>query len=343
MNILLSSVGRRSYLVNYFRKALESSGGKVIGVNSERDTAGMSACDKAYLVPTVMEAGYIPALLEIAKKENVSMIVSLFDIDLPVLSSAKEMFKEEGIEVIVSSVEVIEIANDKWKTYKFFRDNEILTPKTFLTLDTALDAFNTDDLHYPVFIKPRFGMGSIGVYKAEDEEELSFFYKYVFKQISNSYLNKLSIGNQDELILIQEAIIGKEYGVDIFNNLEGEHLLSVVKEKIGMRSGETDGSIVIKEEKIEIMSRRISYLLKHIGNLDMDVMFNGTDYYALELNARFGGGFPFSYLAGADFPSMLVSMIKNEEIIVPEINLGQKSLKTLVPIVINELDVISYE
>ncbi len=335
MNILLSSVGRRSYMVDYFKKALEPENGNVIGANSEAMTTGMYACDKSYLVPEVTDKNYISTLLDIAIKENVSMIVSLFDIDLPYLAKSKAIFEQHGITVVVSSENVIDIANDKWKTYIFLKENNINTPSTFIDFNKAVNALENGSLSYPIYVKPRFGMGSIGVYRADNEEEMVFFYKYVKKQISQSYLKKLSSANLNEMVLLQENISGKEYGIDIFNNLNGNHLISVAKEKFAMRSGETDASIVVDIPDLNDLSMKISKLLKHIGNLDIDVLYDGNNYYILEINARFGGGFPFSYLAGADFPKILIQMVKNEQVDSCNIKVGTTAMKSILPIVVN--------
>lgn len=332
MNILLSCVGRRSYMVDYFREALHKEHGKIIGTNSEAGTTGMNACDIAYVVPAITDDNYIDVLLEIAIKEKVSMIISLFDIDLPYLSKEKARFKKHGIEVVVSSPDVIEIANDKYKTFEYLKSLNINTPQTYCDYAQAKKEISLGNLSYPLYIKPRWGMGSIGVYQADDQEGLEFYYKHVQKQIKNSYLSKLSSPDLDESVLIQESISGKEYGVDIFNNLQGEFLLSVEKEKLAMRSGETDGAIIIQDKQLSSLSKKISQHLKHIGNLDMDVLFNGKDFYVLEFNARFGGGFPFSYLAGANFPELLIKMVQNKKIYIPPIEIGTKSLKSIVPI-----------
>lgn len=332
MNILLSCVGRRSYLVDYFRKSLENTNGIVIGTNSEEFTSGMLACDKSFVVPHVNDKEYIPTLLKIAQDEKVSMVVSLFDIDLIYLAKAKEIFAKHGITVVVSSEEVIDIANDKWKTYSFLKENNIKTPLTFINIKKTITAIKENKLEYPLYIKPRFGMGSIGVYKADNEDEMLFFYNYVKKQIKHSYLIKLSSENLDDMVIIQENINGIEYGIDIFNDLEAKHIISVVKEKLAMRSGETDSSVVVDIPDLKNLSLNLSEKLLHIGNLDIDVIYDGKDYYILELNARFGGGFPFSYLAGADFPSILISMVKQEKYILPNIDIGTKCLKIILPI-----------
>ena len=335
MNILLSSVGRRSYLVNYFKDLLKLEGGKVIGVNSEPMTAGMYACDKSYIVPKITNKNYISTLLDIAIKEKVSAIIPLFDIDLPYLAKAKKIFNKHSIIIIVSSEYVINIANDKWKTYLFLKENNIKTPLTFINLKKSINSLKNKIINYPLYIKPRFGMGSIGVFKVDNKEELLFFYNYVEKQIINSYLKELSIKDPNNMVLIQESIIGQEFGIDILNDLNSNYIMSVIKEKISMRSGETDISIVIENKELSELSITISKKLAHIGNLDVDILFDGIDYYILELNSRFGGGFPFSYLAGANFPKMLIQMIKQDKVVIPKIAFGTKSLKSIHPIVIN--------
>ena len=62
MNILLTCVGRRSYMVEYFKEAIGDKY-KVIGVNSDSESTGMAIVDKAYIVPKVNSRKYIPKLI----------------------------------------------------------------------------------------------------------------------------------------------------------------------------------------------------------------------------------------------------------------------------------------
>jgi carbamoyl-phosphate synthase large subunit len=47
------------------------------------------------------------------------------------------------------------------------------------------------------------------------------------------------------------------------------------------------------------------------------------DYCVLELNPRFGGGYPFSYEAGANMPKAILNWLKGEQVesslLIPEI------------------------
>lgn len=73
-----------------------------------------------------------------------------------------------------------------------------------------------------------------------------------------------------------------------------------------MRVGKTDTAKIVENNVILKLSKKIANLSKHIGNLDMDILSNGDKYYVLEMNARFGGGYPFNHLAGVNLPQALI-------------------------------------
>lgn len=114
------------------------------------------------------------------QKNRIHAIISLFDIDLPVLSENKQLFNDIGVQVVVSDKSVIDICNDKLETYKFLVRNGFNAPKTYISLRDALNSIKIGEIKYPVIVKPRWGMGSIGVYEAENEEELLVLYKKLY-------------------------------------------------------------------------------------------------------------------------------------------------------------------
>lgn len=336
MNILLTSVGRRSYLVDYFKQALNGNG-LVIGANSDINTSAMQVVDKSYEVPYVNSDDYIPAILDICKSENIGLVVSLFDIDLPYLAKAKYKFDELGICLVVSNEKVVNIANDKWETYNFLRANQLPTPKTYKSIISFKEALSTNQISFPVIIKPRWGMGSLSVYKAENMEDVTFFVSYCQRAIQSSYLNILST-QLEESVLIQQYITGKEFGIDVFNDLNTNRLVTVAKEKVAMRSGETDAAIVVDNSLIEDLANNLGNKLGHIGNLDIDILLDDLgNPYILEFNARFGGGYPFSHLAGVNFPALLIQMAKGDELESKYLKykVGVKGIKFISPIKVN--------
>jgi len=170
------------------------------------------------------------------------------------------------------------------------------------------------NLTFPVFIKPRCGMGSLAIYEADKLEEMKSLYNRCKKDIYNTYLRYEAMLDMENPIIIQEKLSGQEYGMDVINDLEGNFCCNVVRKKYEMRAGETDCASVIKLPEMDLISRRISSLLRHIGNLDVDLFVKKNKIYLLEMNARFGGGYPFSHLAGVDLPKAIIKWLNKENL-----------------------------
>lgn len=334
MNLLFTSVGRRGYLIEYFRNALGECGGKIHVMNSSPLSPVFSIADKATVSPLIYDKNYIPFLLKYCEENCIDALIPLFDIDLPVLSEHQDVFRQIGTRVIVSEPSVISICNDKWKTYAFLSENGLRAPKTVLTLEEAIGSISRGEMSYPVIIKPRWGMGSIQVYLADNEEELRVLYKKVQREIFNTYLKYESMACKDSCVIIQEKLKGQEYGLDVINDLDGNYQTTIVKRKIAMRAGETDCAVTENVEDIKTIGERLGKGLRHIGNLDVDLFFENGSAYVLEMNARFGGGYPFSQIAGVDLPSALIRWLQgkevNKEMLTEEIGVtAQKDIRLL--------------
>jgi len=101
----------------------------------------------------------------------------------------------------------------------------------------------------------------------------------------------------------------------IERKVEGNNVAVSVKQKLAMRAGETDKAITVDIPEVYEMGRKIGENLKHIGNLDVDIMQRANgDYCVLELNPRFGGGYPFSYEAGVNMPKAIIQWVKGEKV-----------------------------
>lgn len=311
MNILLTSAGRRTYMVEYFKTALNGTG--FVHASNSILTYTLKQADKYVITPNIYDDNYIDFLLAYCKENNISVIISLFDIDLPVLAKNKELFKQNGITVIVSDYEVTQICNDKWATYNFITSLGLTQPKTYLNINQAKAALSSGEIHYPVIIKPRWGMASIGIYKIETDEELDVMYKKLHREIFNTYLKYESAIDESTCILIQESINGQEYGIEVLNDLEGNYVTTLAKKKIAMRAGETDIAEIIDSKDFSPIGKLISNNLHHIGNLDIDIFVTPEGKkIVLEMNCRFGGQYPFSHLAGANFPKQLIEWLEGK-------------------------------
>ncbi len=312
MNVLLTSVGRRAYMVKYFQDALGENG-SVHVCNSDDKTVAFHYADKSVVAPLIYSDEYIPFLLRYCKENQIDILLSLFDIDLLVLAKHKSEFEKIGTRVIISDEEFIGICNDKWKTYHFLKESGFNVPKTYLSLNKAMLALESGELRYPVVIKPRFGCGSIGVSIAEDEMALLYYFRRNTRVIQRSYLQyESSQVDASETIIYQECLSGQEYGADIINDLQGNFQTAIIKKKIAMRAGETDIAEIVDEPMIYQTCERLGKLTRHIGNLDCDLFLANGQAYVLEMNARFGGGYPFSHIGGCNLPKAIALWAKGQ-------------------------------
>jgi carbamoyl-phosphate synthase large subunit len=332
MNILLTSTGRRTYMVNYFKEALKGIG-QVHAANSV-ETYTSQLADKFVVTPLIYDNSYIHFLFDYCLKNNINAIISLFDIDLPILAKSKQRFADRGIYLLVSNYKFTQICNDKWLTYKFLIKNGFNVPATCLSITQAQAALEKGEIKFPVIIKPRWGMGSIGIFQADNDEELKVLYKKTQNSINDSYLKYESSQDPEKSVIIQEKLIGNEYGLDIFNNLNGEFLTCVPKKKLAMRAGETDGAEIIASAELFKLGEELSFFSKHVGNLDVDCFYTNGKFDILEMNCRFGGQYPFSHLAGVDFPKAIVKMLLNEKVDdnLLKAKVGTIGIKDLVPV-----------
>ena len=312
MNILFTCAGRRTYLLKYFRENM-SKGDKIIATDMQLSAPALQVADVKLQVPAVYDPQYIDITIEICRKYSVDALLCLNDLELPILAENKARFEEIGVKVIVSEPQVIDICFDKYKTAQWVESIGLNAPKTYVTLMSAKEALANGEIAFPLFMKPRWGSGSIGLETIEDMEELEIYYNLLMKKIKKSILATASIG--DEYIMIQEKLTGKEFGLDVMNDLEGNNVGVSVKQKLAMRAGETDKAVTVDLPSVREMGRKIGENLHHIGNLDVDIMQRANgDYCVLELNPRFGGGFPFSYEAGVNLPLAIIKWLNGENV-----------------------------
>ena len=312
MNILFTCAGRRTYLLKYFKENM-AEGDKVVATDMQLSAPALQVADVKLQVPAVYDPEYVNITLNICKEQKIDAVISLNDLELPILAENKAKFEALGVKVIVSDPQVIDIAFDKYKTAQWIESLGLTAPKTYVRLADVKEALAKGEIEFPLFMKPRWGSGSIGLESIADMEELDIYYNLLMKKIKKTILATASVG--DEYIMIQEKLTGNEFGLDIMNDLNGKNVAVSVKQKLAMRAGETDKAVTVDLTEVREMGRKIGEALGHIGNLDVDIMQRADGAYCvLELNPRFGGGFPFSYEAGVNLPKTIMQWIKGEEV-----------------------------
>lgn len=303
LNVLLTCAGRRHYLASYFQQALGQAG-RVVGTDMDLSAPALRACDAAHKVPGIFDAGYLDSLKEVMVAEDIHMVFSLNDLEAGLLAKNRiEIELQTGATVYVPSPATLEVCADKWRTFEFAREIGIPVPATFLGLSDVEQALELGEIRFPLIIKPRWGSASIGLFMVDNREDLVTSFESCRKAVAKSSLSSLG---SDESVIIQEVIQGPEYGVDVLYDHRENYLGFTAKKKLAMRAGETDKAVTVSPDLFRDLIDKIANSLPHRGNLDCDFLERDGKFYLLEFNPRFGGGYPFTHLAGANHVQMLI-------------------------------------
>ncbi|MFD1334546.1 ATP-grasp domain-containing protein [Oceanobacillus iheyensis] len=296
MNLLVTSVGRRVKLIEYLKSTLNKIDGKVVATDCDLKAPGLYFADKYEIVPRIDDTNYITHLLKICEKHNIDGIFSLIDPELEVLAINKDKFDQKSIKLILSPLDMIEKSFDKQKTFNFLTDLSIPVVPTVDDYEEAISLINNKKFKFPIVVKPRKGSASNGIYIVNNTSELK-----------NAFTNSVEM-------VIQPFYKDKEFGIDVYIDMESGVLVDMfIKEKVVMRSGETDKSISIHNEKIEQLVSDFVLKTDYSGPIDIDCFEKNGEYYISEINPRFGGGYPHAYEMGCNFMSYIVKNINNEK------------------------------
>lgn len=294
INILFLSAGRRVELIKSFRAAMNENNinGKIIAVDLKEDAPAIFFADEYFKIRPVKEEGYIEDVVKICNDKNISLIIPTIDTELSILSENKGYIeKNTNAKVMVSDKNVISIIRDKFKTYRFLKQNGFNTPKVIFKND-----IDSENYKFPLFIKPLDGSSSINNFKINNKLELDFFMNYVPNPI------------------IQEFAEGNEYCVDIFTDFNGNAITIVPKLRAAARTGEISKGIIKKDRRIIEEMKRLVEVLKPVGEINVDCMVSDETISIIEINGRFAGGAPMSFKAGANSPLNLIKLLQGESL-----------------------------
>lgn len=307
MNILFTSVGRRYYLLKYFRSHL-SQKSVIVSSNSKDYTLAKKHSDYFYISPKILSKDYLNFIFELVLKHKIKFIFPLFDLDIKILSKNSLKINKLGATLISPPKNVNEIISDKFYLYKFLNKNGLNYPKTYLSKNNFFIDQKKKLITYPVILKPRFGTGSILTFLANNKKEVNFLFQYIEKNIENTYIEQKKISSN---VIIQEYLTGTEFGLDILNNINRSYYAHLLKEKIEMRNGETDIA-KISEMNINKISKSLSKLIKHNFIIDVDLIFYKKNFYIIDINPRPGGGYPFTHSIGMDMVKFFIKQFNKK-------------------------------
>lgn len=238
--------------------------------------------NKAHLVKMAKDPDYLISIENIINTENIDIILIGTDTELPIFSLNKKRLEGKyGVIIVVSSLNVIEIANNKFLTANFLKDNGFPYPISFMSYDQDGIRLLKNLNSYPYFAKPIDGARSIGVEIIYNEKDL----------------NRISSYNNN--LVIQEYIseIDGEFtsGCLVFNG----KCVAVVTLKRDLRDGNTYRAYY--KQEYEIYNNYISSVAEKLGvDGPCNFQFRVKDGRPIifEINSRFSGTTPLRFIFG---------------------------------------------
>ena len=288
-NILITSAGRRVSLVRSFQNTIKefNENGKIYTTDMNPTLSSACQISDGYVkVPRVTDKEYLTILKQYCIENNISIVVPTIDTELSILAKAKDDFAKDGIFVAISSEEICDIFYLKDSTEEFFVKNNLDTPREI----------NINNCSYPIFAKLNNSSCSIGatiVYTPEHAKELA----------------------QDRNYIFQEYIQGDEYTVDVFMDKNGGVISVVPRLRIEVRAGEVNKAQAIKDKDIINAIKNLCKKLEGAyGCITIQLFKTKKRIVFIEINPRFGGGYPLSYLSGANFAEYLIRDYLDEKL-----------------------------
>ncbi len=285
-NILITSAGKRVVLVKAFKETLNRffPEAKVYttDMNPKMAPAGYVS-DGCIPVPRVTSEDYIDILQDICLEHNIGLVVPTIDTELAILAANKARFEQLGIHLGVSDYDFIMMCRDKRNTGAFFESKGIRVPE-------KIDKYNP---RFPMFAKPYDGSLSSNLHYIKCAEELTVDILEDPKLIFMEYIDKS---------------IYQEYTVDMYFGQDHQLKMAVPRERIEIRAGEINKGRTVKAFLEPYIHEHLSHINGCEGCICGQFFYNkeNNDIVGIEINPRFGGGYPQSYAAGANYPEFFI-------------------------------------
>jgi len=289
-NVLITSAGRRVSLVQYFKTAVaQASSGKVIAVDLNPPlSAACQIADMHEPICAVSDPSYVEQLLNLCLRHDISLVIPTIDTELALLAELRnEWAQEHGINIVISDVDFVRACRNKRETAGLFTSLNIATPKE-LDLDSS---------EFPRFVKPVGGSRSIDIHVLKNASELT-------EDLRNT-----------DYYIHQELVDTKrfrEFTVDAFYDARGALRAVVPRERLEVRDGEVSKSRTLKGALLGYLASALTNLEGAYGCITLQFFVDLADIDApeilgIEINPRFGGGYPLTQRSGATYVDWLVN------------------------------------
>ncbi len=259
----------------------------IVAVDPSPLSVGLYWADSAHLVPLAKAPNYVECIREVLHQERPDIVFIGTDVELEIFARYRHEWETEfKTHIVVSSSEVIGIADDKWKTYLFLKENGFPCPDSVLPGD---EEALLERVGFPLVVKPRVGARSVGVHVVRNREQLA-------------------------RVLTPEAILQECVATDADEYTAGSLTFGDCRATIVMRRILRDGNTytAFAEEYPELNAtvRALSNALQAYGPANFQFRLTATgEVKVFEINGRFSGTTPLRAHAGFNEVEMVISYL----------------------------------
>jgi carbamoyl-phosphate synthase large subunit len=263
-------------------------------------------------IPKAQDENFIAEIIKICHYHSIKVVFPLVTLELFRFAEVKKIFQYKGIEVIVSDVEYLNIANDKRKLLDYLTSKGIGVPNYRVVTSIEEIELACRELNYPsnaVVIKPSVSNGSRGVrILSESISE----YDLLFNEKPGNLFSSLSkiretLSNKTfPELLMSEYLPGDEYTVDTIVK-GGKVNIILPRKRIKMVGGISVAGIFLKNDCIIEYCSQIIESMHLEGPIGIQVKADVEGKFkVLEINPRIQGTSVSAIGAGINLPLLAV-------------------------------------
>ncbi len=275
----------------------------IINNNPETVSTDFDTSDKLYFEPLTKEC-----VLDIIKKENPVGVIVQFG-GQTAINLAEPLYKE-GVNILGTTVESIDIAEDRDKFLKLLEELEISIPEGSTAFDLKHAKAIASKIGYPVLVRPSYVLGGRAMEIVYNDDSLEEYMKMAV-EISAKHP-----------VLIDKYINGREAEVD--GICDGEEVLipGIFEhiERAGIHSGDSIAvcpphtlSQEIKDT-ITHYTVKLAKALKTVGLFNIQFVIDSNDkVFVIEVNPRASRTIPImSKITGIPMVNVATKLIMGE-------------------------------
>ena len=259
--------------------------------------------------------GFERRLLAYVRKHRPDVTLAVADTGADILSRNKpELTKHTALTA--PDYDVFLRAADKVQTMAFCMENDIPCPQTYTMEQEGLEGICAK-LMFPVIVKPRRGIGALGLRKVEDPQHL----EEVCRSLQGDY----------GPLLVQEYIPlegGTQFQAEAFVDEKSRMKVCVVIAKprfFPVTGGTSTANMTIDRPDIQESVRKLLEGIGWTGAADVDLILDPRNNVPkiLEINPRVTAGIKIGFAAGVDYADLHLRLACGEPIPdIPSYKLG---------------------